>query len=117
MGAFVADSTIKKMILANKSPRQSKVIIMGITFKENCPDTRNSKIMDIITELREYGIEPIIADPTADKDEALHEYGVTFTDISEIQDMDAVVIAVSHDEYVNMKLADFDSPFIYKENC
>ena len=111
MGKYVAENIVKGLIKAGTAIHSAKVAVLGFTFKENCPDTRNSKIMDIINELREYGIEPIIADPTADKDEALHEYGVTFTDISQITDMDAVVIAVSNDEYVNMKLADFDKLF------
>ncbi len=111
MGKYVAENVVKNLIKADVAIRTSKIAILGFTFKENCPDTRNSKVIDIVNELREYGIEPIIADPIADSSDAKREYGVEFTDISEIKDMDAVIIAVSHDEFANMKLSDFDKLF------
>ena len=80
MGKYVADAAIKEMIKAGKAPKESKVVILGLTFKENCPDTRNTKVIDIVNELREYGIDPMIADPEADAQEAEMLYGVKFTD-------------------------------------
>lgn len=112
MGKYVAENVVKSLIKADVSICNSKVAVLGFTFKENCPDTRNSKVIDIINELKEYGIDPVIADPTADKDEAYHEYGVSFTDMADIKDMDAVIIAVAHEEYAAMKLSDIDA--LYK---
>src|SRR5690606_31124751 len=86
MGEFVADAIIKKIILANKVVKQSKVVIFGITFKENCPDTRNSKVADIITRLNEFGIDPVIVDPNADPDDAKREYGVDLIQIEDVKD-------------------------------
>lgn len=116
MGEFVADAIIKQLILANKTVRQSKIVILGLTFKENCPDTRNSKVEDIITRLKEYEIEPIIVDPWADKDDALKEYGVTLTDLSEVKDADCLVFAVAHNEFANMSLEDIDKLFVKQDN-
>ena len=79
MGNFVADAAIKQMILAGKSPKKAKVVILGLTFKENCPETRNSKVNDIIKRLNEYEIAPIVVDPWASARDAMHEYGVTLT--------------------------------------
>lgn len=109
MGKFVADAIIKKLILANKVVRQAKVVILGLTFKENTPDTRNSKVVDIIDSLREYGIEPIIVDPEADADEAKHEYGVDLVDINDVKDADCLVLAVAHDAFKKMNWNDIDS--------
>ncbi|MBQ9844171.1 MAG: nucleotide sugar dehydrogenase [Oscillospiraceae bacterium] len=99
MGKYVAENVVKNLIKADKATRNAKVAILGFTFKENCPDTRNSKVFDIIKELREYGIEPVVADPIADADEAKHLYGIEFMDIADIKDMDAVVFAVAHKEF------------------
>lgn len=109
MGKFVADAIIKKLILANKVVRQAKVVILGITFKENTPDTRNSKVVDIIDSLRDYGIEPIVVDPVADADEAKHEYGIDLIDIKEVHDADCLVLAVAHDIFKQMSLSDIDA--------
>ena len=109
MGKFVADAIIKKLILANKVVRQAKVVILGLTFKENTPDTRNSKVIDIIDSLREYEIEPIIVDPEADVAEAKHEYGVDLVDIKEINDADCLVLAVAHDIFKQMSCKDIDN--------
>lgn len=108
MGKYVAENVVKKLIAADKPVRNARVAILGFTFKENCPDTRNSKIIDIVNELREYGIEPMIADPTADADEAKKLYGVEFVDISAIENMDAVVLAVAHTEFKNMTIEQID---------
>ena len=95
MGKYVAENVVKKLIASDKAVRNAKVAILGFTFKENCPDTRNTKIIDIVNELKEYGITPVIADPTADAAEAKWLYGVEFVDIDTIKDMDAVVLTAS----------------------
>lgn len=111
MGKFVAESTIKQIIKANKKVKEARVCILGFTFKENCPDTRNSKIMDIVTELNEYNVLPIIVDPVADKDEAVHEYGVDIHSIEAIKDMDVLILAVAHDCFKSMTLKDLSKYF------
>jgi UDP-N-acetyl-D-galactosamine dehydrogenase len=109
MGKFVADAIIKKLILANKVVRQAKIAILGITFKENTPDTRNSKVVDIIDSLRNYGIEPIVVDPEANDDEAKHEYGIDLVDIKEVNNVDCLVLAVAHDTFKQLSLDEIDS--------
>lgn len=104
MGKYVAENLVKSLIAADKNVKNAKVAIFGFTFKENCPDTRNTRVIDIVTELTEYGINPIVADPTADSAEAKHEYGIDFTDMSAIKEMDAVIMAVAHDEFKNLDL-------------
>ncbi len=113
MGAFVAEATLKQMILAGKNVRDSKVVILGLTFKENCPDTRNSKVEDIINKLAEYGVKPLVVDPWASERDAMHEYGVTLTPLKDIKDADCVIMAVAHDEFKNMSLEDLDK--LYKD--
>ena len=107
MGAFVADAAIKEMVLAGKSPKTAKVAIFGLTFKENCPDTRNSKVEDIIVRLKEYGIEPLVVDPWASERDAMHEYGVTLTPMEDIHDLDCLILAVAHKEFRELKLEDW----------
>ena len=99
MGRYVAENCVKSLIAADKPVKNARVAVLGFTFKENCPDTRNSKVFDIVRELREYGIEPLIADPVADADEAERIYGVRFTPREEIRGMDAVILAVAHTEF------------------
>ena len=111
MGKYVAENLVKNLIKAEKSVKCAKVAILGFTFKENCPDTRNTKIFDIVKELREYGIEPVISDPAADADEAKQLYGVDFVDISEIKDMDGIILAVAHDEFAKFSISDMDKFF------
>ncbi len=111
MGKYVAENVVKNLIKASKSVKGARVAILGFTFKENCPDTRNSKVFDIIKELREYGIEPVVADPTADKEEALHLYGIEFVDINDVRNMDAVVLAVAHDEFKQFTMNQIDNLF------
>ena len=106
MGKYVAENVVKKLIASDKAVRNAKVAILGFTFKENCPDTRNTKIIDIVNELKEYGITPVIADPTADAAEAKWLYGVEFVDIDTIKDMDAVVLAVAHDCFKELGMDD-----------
>ena len=111
MGKYIAENVVKNLIKAEKPVKNAKVAILGFTFKENCPDTRNSKVFDIVKELREYGIEPVITDPTADSDEAERLYGVKFTDIKDVKNMDAVVLAVAHTEFAKFAMADMDKFF------
>lgn len=111
MGKYIAENVVKNLIKAEKPVKNAKVAILGFTFKENCPDTRNSKVFDIVKELREYGIEPVITDPTADSDEAERLYGVKFTDIKDVKNMDAVVLAVAHTEFIKFAIADMDKFF------
>ncbi len=109
MGKFVAENLVKKLIKAGKAVKGAKVAILGFTFKENCPDTRNTRIIDIVNELNEYGIAPLIADPQADSDEAKQIYGIEFVNAADIKDMDAVILAVSHDEFKNLTMDDIDA--------
>lgn len=111
MGAYVAESCVKNLIKAEKPIKGARVAILGFTFKENCPDTRNSKVFDIVKELREYGIEPIITDPVADSAEAKQLYGVEFADMGEIKDMDAVILAVAHEAFTKLEMRDVDKLF------
>ena len=99
MGAFVADKAIKKMIEAGQAPKKSKVVILGLTFKENCPDTRNSKVDDIIKRLNTYDIEPVVVDPWASERDAMHEYGVKLMNMKDAADADCVIVAVAHNEF------------------
>lgn len=105
MGAFVADAAIKQMIEAGKAPKTAKVIIFGMTFKENCPDTRNSKVNDIVKRLREYEIMPVVTDPWADSQIAKHEYGIDLIPFEEAGDADCVIVAVGHNEFRSLSMA------------
>ncbi len=111
MGAFVADKAVKKMIEAGQAPKKSKVVILGLTFKENCPDTRNSKVDDIIKQLNTYGIDPVVVDPWASERDAMHEYGVTLTKIEDVADADCVIVAVAHNEFKALSLPDIKKLF------
>ena len=111
MGKYVAENTVKKLINAGVNVKNAKVAVLGFTFKENCPDTRNTKVIDIIKELHEYGIDPVVADPQADADEAKKLYGVSFADISTLKGMDAVILAVAHDEFKSLTRTYIDGIF------
>ena len=106
MGKYVADAAVRKMIEAGQAPKKSKVAILGLTFKENCPDTRNSKVDDIIKRLNEYGIEPVVVDPWASERDALHEYGVTLTKLEDVCNADCIIVAVAHNEFRALSLTD-----------
>ena len=114
MGKYVAESLVKNLIKADIPVKGAKVAILGFTFKENCPDTRNTKIIDIVKELQEYGIHPMITDPVADREEAEREYGIAFAENADIKQMDAVILAVSHKEYESISMEQIDS--MYAEN-
>lgn len=111
MGKYVAESVVKNLIKADLHIKNAKVAILGFTFKENCPDTRNTKIIDIYNELKEYGITAMVSDPAADADEAEHLYGMKFVDINTIKDCDAVILAVAHEQFKSLTQADFDKMF------
>lgn len=111
MGKFVADAAIKQMILAGKSPKNSKVYILGLTFKENCPDTRNSKVSDIIKSLNEYGVEPFVVDPWASSEDAQKEYGISLTGFSDVSDADCIIVAVAHNEFRKLSLDEIKALF------
>lgn len=102
MGKYVAESLVKNLIKADIPVKGARVAILGFTFKENCPDTRNTKIIDIYRELGEYGITPVVVDPAADADEANRLYGITFETMDAVKNMDAVLVAVAHTQFLDM---------------
>lgn len=112
MAKFVAESTVKSLIKANKRVKGAKVAVLGLTFKEDCPDTRNTKVIDIINELKEYEIEVLATDPVAGKEEIKHEYNLDMVDMKDIEGVDAIILAVSHHVYREMNLNDFE--YLYK---
>ncbi|MCR4990333.1 MAG: nucleotide sugar dehydrogenase [Lachnospiraceae bacterium] len=111
MGKYVAESLVKNLIKADIPVKGAKVAILGFTFKENCPDTRNTKVIDIYKELNEYGIKPIVVDPAADADEAKRLYGIEFETMDDVKDMDAVLVAVAHTQFLDLKKSDIDAFF------
>ena len=116
MGKYVAEQTVKQLIKADKSIKNAKVGCLGITFKEDCPDARNSKVNDILKELREYGIDPIVCDPVADAPDAKKFYGVDLVDISEFKDLDCLIIAVMHKEFKELTNDQIQKMFKEKDN-
>lgn len=106
MGRYIADSTVKAMIKVGQAPKKSKVAILGLTFKENCPDTRNSKVDDIVKRLNEYDIEPVVVDPWASERDAMREYGIKLTPIDKVKDVDCIIVAVAHNEFKQLSLSD-----------
>lgn len=105
MGQFIAEAAIKKMIEAGQAPKYSKVAILGLTFKENCPDTRNSKVEDIISALGEYGIKPIVVDPWASEQDAMNEYGISLSRLEEVNEVDCIIVAVAHIQFKELSLS------------
>ena len=108
MGKYVAENIVKQLFRKDISFKNARVAILGFTFKEDCPDTRNTKVIDIVKELRDYGIEPILCDPEADAEEAKREYGIEFTDYKDLKALDLMVIAVAHESFKDKTLEDFD---------
>ncbi len=102
MGKYVAENLVKNLIKADIQVKHANVAILGFTFKENCPDTRNTKVIDIYNELAEYGIRPLVVDPAADAQEAKHLYGIDFVSMEDIKDMDAVIVAVAHEQFMDL---------------
>lgn len=112
MGKFIAEKTVKNLISTGNIVKNANVLVMGLTFKEDCPDLRNSKVEDIITELKDYGVNISVIDYLADKKEAEIEYGVELKDINEIKDIDAIILAVAHEKYKKLDLKELKS--LYK---
>ncbi len=112
MGVYVATAAIKKMVQAGKLVRETRVFILGLTFKENCPDIRNSKVIDIIIELRKYGIEPFVVDPKASYEEAYFEYGLELKTINDVKNADCIIVAVAHNEFKALSLDELNAMFI-----
>ena len=109
MGKFIAEQTVKEMIAAGSPIKGAKVSVLGLTFKENCPDLRNSRVIDVIHELISYGIEVHVHDPVPDQHEAVHEYGITLETWERLPQSDALVVAVAHQEFVAKSLADYQA--------
>ncbi len=107
MGKFIAEQTVKEMIAAGSQVKGAKVSVLGLTFKENCPDLRNSRVIDVIRELQSYGIDVHVHDPISDAKEAMHEYGVTLESWDQLPTSDAIVVAVAHKEFAARPLADY----------
>jgi UDP-N-acetyl-D-glucosamine/UDP-N-acetyl-D-galactosamine dehydrogenase len=114
MGKYVAENTVKKMIKANKQINGAKVAIFGFTFKENCPDVRNTKVIDVIKELEEYGVDVKVVDPVADHEDLWREYRIYPCGIEDIKDMDAIIFAVPHEEFKTIQLEDVKKMFSTK---
>lgn len=112
MGRYVGQSCVKALIKAEKRVKDARVAVLGITFKENCPDTRNSKVIDVISELKEYGINPMIFDPIADKNEAKALYGIDFCEKEDLKNLDAVIIAVAHSDFSDIEKISLDSMYV-----
>ena len=112
MGKFIAEQTIKNMIAAGSYIKGAKVIVLGLTFKENCGDLRNSKVIDIINELKSYGVEVYVTDPQAESDEAVHEYGVPLLPWAELPRADAIVAAVAHREFAALSMDDLSKKLV-----
>lgn len=115
MGKYCAENLVKQLIKADRPVKNAKVAILGFTFKENCPDTRNTKVIDIYNELKEYGITAVIADPNADADEAKRLYGIEFVSFDSIRDMDAVILAVAHEQFKQLDMATIEA--LYKTDA
>ena len=111
MGAYVADAAIKQMIEAGMAPKKATVVILGITFKENCPDTRNSKVVDIINRLKEFEINPVVTDAWADVAVAKQEYGVDVVPFDHIPKADCIIVAVGHNEFRSMSMMQLKALF------
>lgn len=112
MGKFIAEQTIKNMIASGSYIKGAKVNVLGLTFKENCGDLRNSKVIDIIKELKSYGVEVFVTDPQADIEEAMHEYSVRLLSWDALPRADAIVAAVAHDEYAQLSMEDFSKKLV-----
>lgn len=117
MGSYVASQVVKMMIKFDKKIKDSKILVLGLTFKENCPDTRNTKVVDIINELKEFGVNVEVSDPWADKDEAKRYYGLNLVEDPNLKGYDCVILAVAHDKFKNLNLSEclvYDVKNVYK---
>lgn len=104
MGAYIAQETIKLLSKKSVCLQEARVGILGLTFKENCPDLRNTKVVDIVAELQEYGVEPLIHDPLVNSEEAKHEYGLNLSSAAALNNLDVLILAVAHHEYLDQPL-------------
>ena len=116
MGKYVAENVVKSMIKADKQIKGATIAIFGVTFKENCPDVRNTKVVDVINELKEYGINVVVVDPVADKEDLLNVYGIRLQEISDVKDVDAVIFAVPHEEFKSIELEDVKRMYNHRWN-
>lgn len=116
MSKFVAEKYIRELIKSDKKVKGSKVLVMGLTFKENCPDLRNSKINDVIKELNEYGIEVLVHDPVADSKEAFEEYGIKLVYLDDNISVDGVIMAVKHKEFMKINTEELKKFYKLEEN-
>lgn len=117
MAQYVANASIRQMVLAGLAPKHTKVIIFGLTFKENCPDLRNSKIVDIIAGLKENGIQPLVIDPWADSGEAMREYGITLSAMEDAHEADCIIFAVAHKEFKQLEGGSVQKMFRRNSTC
>lgn len=113
MGRYVVENIVKKLILSDIPVKTSRIGILGFTFKENTPDTRNTRVIDIVEELNEYGVQPLIVDPVADEHELKEEYGLKLNTLEDLKDMDALIVAVGHEEFLNLSFDQLES--FYKD--
>lgn len=111
MGRYIADTAVQQMVLAGQTPQKSNVVILGLTFKENCPDIRNSKVIDIIERLKEYGIEPSVVDAWANPEDAMKEYQLELVDLSSVNDAECIIVAVAHDDFRRISVQDLKKYF------
>lgn len=111
MGKYVAENTVKQLIKADKQIKGARVLVMGLSFKEDVPDARNTKVVDIVRELREYGIDVMVCDPVADKEDVVREYGLNLSEYDAVADVDAIILAVSHKEYRGITLDELEGKF------
>ena len=116
MGKYIAEQTVKQMIASGSYIKGAKVNVLGLTFKEDCADLRNSKVVDIINELKSYGCEVFVHDPDGDPAEALHEYGVTLSTWEDLPRADAIVAAVAHRQYQQLSVEDIGRKVV-KSGC
>ncbi|MCC6141272.1 MAG: nucleotide sugar dehydrogenase [Nitrospira sp.] len=116
MGKFVAEQTMKLLCQLPRPVNELKVAVLGLTFKENVPDLRNSKVPDIINELREYGVQVVVHDPIAESEEAVHEYGIKLVDLKQIKDVDGVIMAVAHRSFLEMGISELLKPLRDQKN-
>ncbi|MFL2061003.1 nucleotide sugar dehydrogenase [Marinilactibacillus psychrotolerans] len=112
MGRYVVENLVKKLVIADVSIKSARIGILGFTFKENTPDTRNTRVIDIVEELKEYGVQPVIVDPVADEKELDEEYGLKLSGLEDLKDMDALILAVGHEQFLNLSFEQLDK--LYK---
>lgn len=116
MPSFVSENVIKKLVKSDRLVKGATITVMGVTFKEDCPDSRNSKVIDIINELKDYGVNVLVVDPVVNEVELFNEYGLELTDFNDINDSDAVIVAVPHEEFLNLDLDILGSKFKKNDN-